>query len=551
MKIALAQINPIVGDIEGNTELILRELRKAKSLGAELIIFPEMCITGYPPKDILQKFSFVIKNKKAAERIAEETNGIYAVVGFVDYDPNKKGKDGKEAKYNAAALLGNGKIIGVQYKTLLPTYDVFDEHRYFIPAKEHDIFNITLADGKTKIKLGMEICEDLWDNNYETKVTSILADKGADMIINISASPFECCKRKVRENLLKEKAVRNNVPIIYANLVGGQDDLVFDGESLAVDRKGTLIAAGKKFQEDFVLIDLDMKTKEGISVAVQQYTEIQEIHDALVLALKDYFRKSGFKGAVIGLSGGIDSAVTAVIAAEALGKENVIGVSMPSQYSSGHSKDDAKELAKNLGIRYETVPIKDVFESFKNELNPVFSGCKEDITEENLQARIRGTLLMALANKFNHLLLATGNKSELAVGYCTLYGDMNGGYCVLSDVLKVKVYGLADYINRNGIIIPKSTIEKAPSAELRPGQKDQDTLPPYDILDGILKAYIEEGRGKQEIIDMGFEKETVEWVLNRVDNSEFKRRQAALGLKITGKAFGTGRLMPVVNRYRN
>jgi len=543
MKIALAQINPTVGDLERNVDLIIREINKAKTYKADLVLFPELSITGYPPKDLVNRDSFVKDNKELLKKIIENSENISVIVGFIDYN-NERGHDGRYIKYNAAALISNKKLIGIQHKTLLPTYDVFDEARYFSHAREHNLFDIN------GVKLGIEICEDLWDKNYDAKVTDILAGKGADLIVNISASPFQYGKRAVRENLLIEKAKKNQVPIFYVNQVGGQDDLVFDGESLAVDKNGNLIAAGKKFQEDLVLVDFDLKSRIGKPIAAKQYDEIQEIYDALVLGVRDYFRKSGFKKAVMGLSGGIDSAVTAAIAADALGKENVIGVSMPSQYSSQHSKDDAKQLSENLEIKYNIIPIKDVFGSFNKTLADLFKDKKEDITEENLQARIRGNILMALSNKFGYLVLSTGNKSELAVGYCTLYGDMCGGYAVLSDILKTKVYQLAEYINRNGIIIPQNTIDKQPSAELKPGQFDQDSLPDYKILDGILKAYIEEEKSKDEIISMGYEKEIVDGIVKKIDNAEFKRRQAAPGIKITEKAFGSGRQMPIINRYK-
>ena len=534
MRIALAQINSTVGDLEENVEKIVRNIQRAKAEGADLILFPELAITGYPPKDLLNYPYFLRDNRAALERVVENSTGIKAVVGFIDYDEDKVGNDGRKTRYNAAAFVSDGKLVGIQHKTLLPTYDVFDEKRYFLPATEHHIFELE------GIKLGMEICEDLWDENYEIKVTDILARKGADFIVNISASPFQCGKRVVREGLLRDRATRNRVPIFYVNLVGGQDDLVFDGESLVLDKEGHLIAVGKKFQEDFVLVDLDLTTKVGNPIFSEPYPKIQELHNALVLGTRDYLKKSGFGGAVIGLSGGIDSAVTAAIATEALGKEGVIGVSMPSQYSSQHSKDDARKLAKNLGIRFEAVSIEKIFDSFNRDLSGIFRGYGNDVTEENLQARIRGNILMALSNKFGYLVLATGNKSELAVGYCTLYGDMCGGYSVLSDVLKTEVYELARYINRKRQVIPQNSIDKPPSAELRPGQLDQDALPPYNILDGILKAYIEEEKSEEEIVAMGYDGKTVDSVLRKVDGAEFKRRQAAPGIKITEKAFGSG-----------
>lgn len=543
MKIAIAQINPTVGNLKGNLEQIVRNIHKAKEKKADLVIFPELSITGYPPKDLINRTEFLKDNKKALDKIIKETKGISAIVGFIDYHPKRKSRDGKEEKYNAAAFIQDGKLKGVQYKTLLPTYDVFDEHRYFTPATTHASFSLK---GK---KVRIQICEDLWDEHYKKKVTDILA-KDADFIINISASPFEYGKREVRQQLLSDKAKKNKVPILYVNQVGGQDDLVFDGESMVVDKEGNLIAVGKKFEEDFFNVDLDEKTLVGKPVTLPKYSEIQEIHDALVLGVQDYFRKQNFPGALIGLSGGIDSAVTAAIAVEALGSKNVLGVSMPSRYSSDHSKKDAYSLAKKLGMKIEEVPIENMYKAFGEEFRNSSIGKLEGLTSENLQARIRGNTLMAYSNKFGYLVLATGNKSELAVGYCTLYGDMCGGFSVLSDVLKTKVYELARYINREKELIPQNTIDKEPSAELAPNQKDEDSLPPYSILDGILRAYIEENQDPSEIIKAGYNPDTVNWVVQRVDGTEFKRRQAAPGIKITEKAFGTGRHMPIVNHYQ-
>jgi len=543
MKIALAQINPTVGDLEGNVDKIITNMDKAKAQNAKLVIFSELATTGYPPLDLLNKNQFLKDNKDALERIIAHSKDMYVIVGFVDYDASGKVGNGKVKKYNSAAFIGNGKLIGIQNKTLLPTYDVFAEMRYFEPTTVHNIFNIN------GVKVGIQICEDLWDENYKIKVTEILAKK-SDFIVNISASPFEYGKRYVRKNLLTEKARKNNIPIFYVNQVGGQDDLVFDGESMVVDKTGALIAVGGKFEEDLIMVDFDLKTREGKTIQLPSFNDVQEIQDALVLGVRDYFWKKDFEKAVIALSGGIDSAVTAAIAVEALGKENVIGVSMPSPYSSQGSLDDAKELAENLGIRLDVKPIGPIFDIYKKTLSDTFKGMEDDVTEENLQARIRGDIIMAYSNKFGQLVLATGNKSELAVGYCTLYGDMCGGFSVLSDVLKTKVYQLANYINRNKIIIPQNTINKPPSAELKPGQVDQDTLPEYEVLDGILKAYIEEGKDTKDIVKLGFSKEIVSWVINKVDGAEFKRRQATPGIKITEKAFGTGRQMPITNRYR-
>jgi len=540
MKIAIAQLNPTVGDIDGNVEKIIKNIKKAKSEKADLVLFPELSVTGYPPKDLLYKSQFLKDNKTALEKIIVNTQDIHAILGFVDYE-NSKQNDGREKKYNAAAFIGDKKLIGIQHKTLIPTYDVFDESRYFSPAEDYHIFELN------GIKIGVQICEDLWDDNYDIKVTEILA-KDADLIVNISASPFEYGKRFVRKQLLSKKARKYNVPMIYVNQVGGQDDLVFDGESMIINSNGDLVAISKKFEEDFLVFDLD-EINSAKKISMPYYSEIQEIHDALVLGVKDYLTKNVTGKAVIGISGGIDSAVTTAIAVEALGKGNVVGLLMPSEYSSEGSIKDGKELCRNLGIVHEIIPISAMFNSYKKSLGEVFKGIEEDVTEENIQARIRGNMLMAYSNKFGHLVLSTGNKSEMAVGYCTLYGDMSGGFSILSDVLKTKVYELAKYINWSSIIIPKDTITKAPSAELKPDQVDQDSLPEYEILDGILEMYIEKGKDKKDIIKK-YRKEDVDWVLDRVDKVEYKRRQAPPGIKITEKAFGTGRQMPIVNKYR-
>lgn len=542
MKIAMAQINPAVGDLEGNVEKIRHYIRKAKRKEAELVAFPELAITGYPPQDLLYENGFVQENKASLEKIIQESENITTVVGFVDFDPSKKGSDGTEIKYNAGAVIKDVKLIGVQYKTLLPTYDVFDEDRYFTPAVEHNVFDIGGA------RLGVEICEDLWDEGYKTKVTKILAEKGADLILNLSASPFHAGKRFERQNLLRRQAKKNKIPIFYVNAVGGQDELVFDGQSLAVDKTGELIAIGKQFEEDLVVSDVNLKTKLGKKAEVPKYNREEECFNALVLGVRDYFRKTSFKKAVIGLSGGIDSSLTAVIVTEALGKENVVGVSMPSRYSSQHSKDDAKQLAQNLGIKYKVIPIEKAFTAFEEILAEEFLGLKRDVTEENIQARIRGAILMALSNKFGYLVVSTGNKTELALGYCTLYGDMCGGLAAISDVSKSEVYRLAKYMNKKAgrSVIPKSSIDKIPSAELKEGQFDPFD---YEVISPLVDEIIENRRGKQELIQMGYKREDVEDVMKRLRSAEFKRRQAAPGIKITPKAFGIGRKMPIVNKY--
>ncbi len=543
MRIVLAQINTTVGDLNGNTDKIIHFMEKARSDGADLVIFPELAITGYPPKDLLLKESFVKENKDVyLKKIIENSKEIALVVGFVDYNTQKKGKDGTIAKYNAAAIINNQNLLGIEHKTYLPTYDVFDETRYFSPAEKSDIFVINNK------KIAVQICEDLWDANYGKDLTSNLKALGAELIINISASPFHYGKRKEREKLIKSKARKNKIPIIYTNLVGGQDDLIFDGESMVFDEGGRLSIQAKKFEEDYVIFDTE--DNQPKAEVYDEIEEIKEIYNALVLGTEDYIRKSGFKKAVIALSGGIDSAVTTKIAVDALGKENVVGLSLPGEYSSSHSIKDAKDLADNLGIKLIALSITDIFSSYLCKLEPLFENTSPDITEENIQARIRGNIVMAFSNKFGYLPLTTGNKSEIAVGYCTLYGDMSGGYAVLSDVFKTKVYELAGYINKEKEVIPKNTIEKPPSAELRPGQLDQDSLPDYKILDAILKLYIEDHRSKKEIIEEGFKEKIVDYIISLVDRNEYKRMQMPPGPKITPKSFGSGRRMPIINNYK-
>ena len=529
-KVALAQLNATVGDIDGNTEKTIEYIKTAREKGADLVIFPELTITGYPPKDLLLKPSFIKANKEALERIIGETEGIVVIVGFVDAIG--------ENIYNAAALIQNRRLIGVQHKMHLPNYDVFDEKRYFKPATENLVFEL---DG---LKLGINICEDIWVDNGPTEVQ---AELGADFVVNISDSPFYAGKSKVRRELITRRAKENRIAIVYVNLVGGQDDVVFDGRSYVFNKEGTLIAEGKQFEEDLVIADLD-----SAEIIPAKEDELKEIYGALVLGIRDYVRKNGFEKAVIGLSGGIDSALTAALAVEALGAQNVVGVSMPSAISSQSSKADAERLAENLGMEYTIVPIVDTINAYAAMLSEEFKGTEPDVTEENIQARIRGNILMALSNKFGYLVLSTGNKSELAVGYCTLYGDMSGGLAVISDVPKTTVYKLARYINavKGKEIIPESIIIKEPSAELKEGQKDTDSLPPYEILDQILHAYIEGDRSKEEIIELGFDARVVSDVIWRVDHNEYKRQQAPVGIKITPKAFGSGRRMPITNRYK-
>ena len=556
MKICLAQINPTVGAFEQNVKKICRFINTAKKKGADLIVFPEMCIVGYPPKDLLELSGFVDSNLKALEEVRNNVTGISAIVGFVDRNAGQRGKN----LYNAAAYINNKEIVSRHYKSLLPTYDVFDEDRYFEPAHSISLAKIS---GR---KSGISICEDAWGANvvwpgkihHKDPVESMIR-QGAEIIINISASPFTIGKQDERLKMLTSHAKKYNVPIVFVNQIGGNDDLVFDGNSLVINKKGVIVDRALSFEEDLLMVEFkgsDVSAGGSKPGSVGKRTqasadedEIESVYKALVLGTRDYVRKCGFKKAVIGLSGGIDSAVTAVIAARALGKGKVLGVTMPSGFSSKGSVKDSKALAKRLGIAFENIPIKSVYNAYTKTLSGVFTGLPFDVTEENLQARIRGKILMAISNKHGYLVLTTGNKSELAVGYCTLYGDMCGGLAVISDIPKTMVYDIAEYINRRKEVIPIHTIEKPPSAELRPDQKDQDSLPPYDILDGVLKAYVEESRDIDDIIGRGFNEALVKDIIKKVDTNEYKRKQAAPGLKVTSKAFGTGRRMPLAQRY--
>jgi NAD+ synthase/NAD+ synthase (glutamine-hydrolysing) len=544
MKIALAQINTTVGDMPGNEARIRAAYERAGTAGADLVLVPELAITGYPPRDLLLKPDFVEQNLAVLDRLAAISGKTGLVVGYVGRNERPPGR----ATTNAAALLQHGRILATRVKTLLPTYDVFDEDRYFEPAAENAPVEFN---GR---KLGLTVCEDIWnaqdfwrERRYRRDPVASLVGAGAEIMLNISASPWHLGKTRLRQEMIASAAAKNRCPVLYCNLVGGNDELIFDGASLAFDRDGRLIAEGAFCAEDFVMVDTEARGTGAPAALADE----ERVYRALVLGLRDYFSKCGFKSAVLGLSGGIDSALTACLAVEALGRENVHGIAMPSQYSSPGSLDDARVLAGRLGIRFDVVSIQPVFESFKKALRPVFEGRPEDTTEENIQARIRGTLLMALSNKFGSLLLTTGNKSELAVGYCTLYGDMNGGLAVINDVPKGMVYRLARWINRQREIIPQSSITKAPSAELRPNQTDQDSLPAYEVLDAILEAYVVEGRSAGEIIAAGSDEATVRRVVRMIDASEYKRRQAAPGLKVTSKAFGVGRRVPIAQRYRS
>jgi NAD+ synthetase len=543
MRVALAQINTTIGDFAGNEARLLRAYRAGQSAGADLVLTPELATTGYPPRDLLLRRHFVEENLALLQRLASATGETGLLVGFVGRSEKRPGRE----LTNAVALLQHGQIVATRAKTLLPTYDVFDEDRYFEPAAE----NLPVEfNGQ---RLGLTICEDVWndegfwqDRRYRRNPASELVAAGARVICNVSASPWHLGKERVRQAMLASLASKTGVPVVYCNLVGGNDELVFDGASLAFNRDGRLIARAASFAEDFVVFDTDATEP----VPDDPRPEEERIFQALVLGLRDYLGKCGFGSAVIGLSGGIDSAVTACLAVAALGAENVRGVSLPSQFSSRGSLDDARALAERLGIRYDVISIQPEFEAVKQQLQGVFAGQPEDVTEENIQARLRGVTLMALSNKFGSLLLTTGNKSELAVGYCTLYGDMCGGLAVISDLPKTMVYRLARWINRDQPIIPEACLTKPPSAELRPNQTDQDSLPPYEVLDAILDAYVVEGRSASEIIAAGHDAETVRRVVRLIDASEYKRRQAAPGLKITSKAFGVGRRIPIAQRYR-
>ncbi len=546
MKIALGQINPTVGDFSGNAAKIIDFAQRARSAGAGLIMFPELSICGYPPRDLVERPSFVVKSQQTAELIAEQTRGIAVICGLATRAQAGTGK----SVMNSAALLQDGRIPFIQSKMLLPTYDVFDEMRNFAPATSQQLLSFC---GK---RMALTICEDAWnDKNFWSKrlytmdPVEDLIRAGGNFVLNISASPFWVGKREFRKNMLKSIAVNHKVPVVMVNQVGGNDSLIFDGTSLVLNPAGEVIAQGKSFEEDLVYFDSD-QLRGDIHENIQG--DEAEAYAALVLGTRDYVRKCGFRTVIIGLSGGIDSALTASIAVDALGPENVIGVGMPGPYSSGGSVSDARELAKNLGIRFELLSIKEIFESYRKVLDPVFVGCPEDVTEENIQPRARGTLLMALANKFGAIVLSTGNKSELAVGYCTLYGDMVGGLAVISDVPKTMVYRLARYVNSRRAVIPQATLEKPPSAELRPNQVDLDTLPPYEVLDPILEEYIEEMRTPEEIASRrNFDLRLVRRVIGMVDRNEYKRQQAAPGLKISEKAFGYGRRFPIAAKYED
>ncbi|MFH0861874.1 MAG: NAD+ synthase [Candidatus Altiarchaeota archaeon] len=539
MKIGLAQLNPTVGDLDGNLAKMGAALEK--SSGADLVVFPELFLTGYPPKDLLQNKGFFKRSQKAvreALRLTAKTEKHILFGAPVSVDGSL---------YNGAILAGKGRLVFVQHKSLLPTYDVFDEGRYFSSAKK--ISTVRLG-GEI---LGISICEDAWNappvskaRRYPVDPITVLALAGATLLINLSASPFQLGKEEIRVKTLGAHARRHGIPFVYVNQVGANDELVFDGRSMAFDPKGRPTFVSPPFVECVRLIDTSAAGRPSIHVPQDRITSLRQ---ALVLGIRDYMSKCGFRQAVLGLSGGVDSAVSAVLAAEAAGAGNVLGVAMPGPYSSKGSLTDAQNLAENLGIHFMVVPIGGAFDAYLESLAPAFEGLHSDHAEENIQARIRGNILMALSNKFGHLVLSTGNKSELSVGYCTLYGDMSGGLAAISDVPKTLIYELARNINRGRTIIPASSITKPPSAELRSNQTDQDSLPPYEVLDRILSHYIDEGLGRDEIVRKRLSAKTVDWVLKTVNANEYKRRQAAPGIKVTSKAFGSGRRMPIAARY--
>ena len=545
MKIALGQINPTVGDFSGNAAKHIEFSRRAQAGGADLILFPELSVCGYPPRDLVERSSFLARNHEVVEQIAASTRGISVICGLVTPAESETGK----SVMNSAALLQEGKIVFVQSKMLLPTYDVFDEMRNFAPAKSQKVFSLC---GN---QVALTICEDAWNDKlfwpkrlYTVDPIEGLIRAGGSVVLNISASPFWIGKRDLRRDMLASIARHHKVPVAMVNQIGGNDSLIFDGSSIVLNAEGKVIAQGKSFEEDLLYFDSNNLTGD---LHPQIEGEDASVYGALVLGTRDYMRKCGFKKAIIGLSGGIDSALTAVIAADAVGAENVIGIGMPGPYSSQGSIDDARQLASNLGIRFELLSINCAYEAYKGILKDVFAGQKEDVTEENIQSRARGTLLMALSNKFGAIVLSTGNKSELGVGYCTLYGDMVGGLAVISDVPKTMVYRLSHYVNGTSVngrreVIPRATLEKPPSAELRPDQKDSDSLPPYEVLDAVLEDYVEDAHSAEQIAsDRGFDIELVRRVVRMVDRAEYKRQQAAPGIKISSKAFGYGRRFPI------
>ena len=545
MLIAVGQVNTTVGDMSGNVEKMVEFARRAHTRGAQLIIFPELAICGYPPRDLVQSNGFAEDNQHWLLELSRRLPaGMAAVAGYV----SRSLQSCRIPFAISGTVLAYVKVVYSQAKVLLPTYDVFDEQRNFEPGGQPALFQVA---GK---QLGLTICEDCWNDKYfwERRLYSRdpveeIASANPDVLINISASPYAFGKRAFRRKMLQAIARRYQIPVVFSNLVGGNDSLVFDGSSLALNRTGEIRAQAKSFEEDLICFDTEQDTND---IHPQPESEIEAILEALVLGTRDYCRKCGFEQAVIGLSGGIDSSIVAVIAAQALGPQNVIGVAMPGPFSSEGSLRDARQIALKLGLRFEVVPITDEFEAFRKALKPVFRDLPEDVTEENLQARIRGTILMAISNKYRAIVLTTGNKSELGTGYCTLYGDMVGGLAVIADIYKVMVYELARWVNRDSEVIPQACLEKAPSAELRPNQTDQDTLPPYEVLDQILSDYIEENASAEEIVKRrNLSLHLVQDVIRRVNRNEYKRQQAAPNLKVTPKAFGVGRVFPIAHKY--
>lgn len=552
IRIACAQINCTVGDLKGNAEKILEYIEKAKEKGVDIVAFPELAITGYPPDDLLLKTSFINDNLKTIRELAKKIGDIIVIAGFVDRTQGKI--------FNAAAIIHRGKIKAIYHKKLLPNYGVFDEKRYFSQGDENPVYRAETEQGR--FIFGVSICEDIW---HDTGPIKIQAKQKASLIFNINASPYHMEKIKEREKIVKDMAKENNVYIVYTNLVGGQDELVFDGQSFIVEPGGKIVSRADAFKEQLLIHDIEVplrkirnniifrlneRKKENISCYLSQHLSLeQEIYEALVLGLRDYVSKNGFQKTVIGISGGIDSALVTTIAVDALGKDRVIGVFMPSRFTSQDSISDAKNLAQNLGIKLLEIPIEEIFSSYLKTLQPHFENTKPDITEENIQARIRGNLLMALSNKFGYLVLTTGNKSEISTGYATLYGDMAGGFAVIKDVPKTIVYKLARYRNSVKPVIPEHIITREPTAELRANQKDTDSLPPYEILDEILKMYVEQDKSIDYITKKGFDRDTTARVVRMVDRSEYKRRQAPPGIKITPRSFGKDRRMPITNKY--
>lgn len=549
MKIAIAQINPVIGDFEFNSRLIKSFAAKAIKQGCDLAVFPELAITGYPPRDLLEKKDFIDTNLSYLSRLADEIRGIGVLCGFVDKNTVNEGN----SLYNSAALFENGKILHKINKRLLPTYDVFDESRYFEAGAECTPYNY-----KNK-KIGITICEDAWNDSnnspekkkYHMNPVGLMIKNGANLLINISASPFHMGKQQFRWNMFGAIARKYKVPFIFANQVGGNDSVLFDGTSAVFSTNGKIVALARDFEEDIIFYDTDRQSGTFLEENMHPVSgcDTESVLKALIMGTRDYVKKCGFSKVVLGLSGGIDSALTAFIAARAIGPENVLTLFMPSAYTSKENYEDTGKLAENIGTKFEIIPIDSIFAEFLKLVSPSFKESEPEVTEQNIQARIRGTILMALSNRENRILLSTGNKSELAVGYCTLYGDMNGGLAVISDIPKTIVYEIAHFINREKEIIPANIIKKAPSAELKPDQTDRDDLPPYDLLDSILKGYIEELKGANELIAEGFDSKLVEDVISRVDRNEYKRHQAAPGLKVTSKAFGYGRRYPLAQRY--